>query len=123
MNIFVVEDDVFAGAMLVDVLRLQHHQVELASSIDLGFLALTSTKISVDLLVLDAVIGTSSCEELIARLRGGNHAIPPVVLLSGETPEFLHALAARIGAIAILHKPLRLQTLIGAIELIRQPEA
>jgi CheY-like chemotaxis protein len=109
----VVEDNARAAEMTGAMLEAQGWQVDIARD---GFEAITRVRNkSYGVLLLDYRLPGMDGVEVLTWVRRNLTVLPPVLVVSGESVEFLRLRFDGMGVRAILPKPLTAPDLIGAL--------
>jgi DNA-binding response OmpR family regulator len=118
LKILVVEDDPASSDVLAEMLTMEGYDVETADSAAEAIAAMTARRHGAAL--LDLTLQGLTLSDLVERFQQIPWK-PPIVVFSGRTVEELEVASARLGAAALLRKPVRMETLLATIARVAQP--
>jgi two-component system response regulator QseB len=118
-HVLLIEDDQTLGQSTQELLAMAGFDTVWSSSVKDAFAQLsTSTYHAV---FLDLNLGADDGVELIQALRSSGHRIPPLIILSAQTPSVLRTAASEVGAVLTLQKPCALAALVSALTFALHP--
>lgn len=113
-RVLLVEDDPNLGPATLAVLDMWGYDVHWASSSNEAFDEIAHDGFKAA--VLDLNLGREDGVSLICSLRAKGHHIPPLIIVSAQTPERLSAASKATGALQVIRKPYNIAQLKAAIE-------
>lgn len=120
--VLLVEDDPATAAALGSALQSHGYPVRWARTGEEG-LELLSLERRRSLVLLDLMLPDMTGVQFGRRMPGF-HSRPPVILISGGSPEAIHDAAASLKPVAALRKPLDLSQLLWCVaDALRQTES
>jgi DNA-binding response OmpR family regulator len=127
-QILLIEDDAGTAHLTILCLELKGFRVHWVDSGEYALRVLTGDEhagpeLTPNLIMLDLRLADVSGVELVRRLRERRAAIPPILLVSGETEAVLQQIAAELGA-SYLRKPYDIDQLLRSVnQLLAAPPA
>jgi DNA-binding response OmpR family regulator len=112
-RVLIIEDDPGLAASTQELLDQLGYEVHWASTANKAFDEIMHDGYRAAL--LDLNLGTEDGVKLVLSLRAAGHPIPPLVIVSAQSPGNLRAAAETTGAVEIVHKPFEIATLKDAL--------
>lgn len=111
-TILVSDDEEMCRRSVQDVLRREGHDVEAVASVDCALERLRARKF--DLVVCDYRMPGKTGIDLLEEL-GRQHCVVPVIIISAYADQRTETTARAMGAVDLLHKPVRRKALVDCV--------
>ena len=113
--ILVVEDDASSAEMLTEMFLMEDYEVKRAATLEEAIEAMSCQHFHAAL--LDLTLPGVTTDDLIERIRQVPEK-PPLIIFSARMAEDLRSAADRLGAVAVLQKPARIDVLMSTMERV-----
>jgi DNA-binding response OmpR family regulator len=119
-TILIVEDDIASAEMLTEMFGMAGYYVEAVSTIDQAASAMKARRYAAAL--LDLSLPETTMSELCDQLQG-LPTRPPIVIFSARLPADIQMAEKQLGAVAVLHKPARMELILATLARVVGREA
>jgi two-component system, OmpR family, response regulator QseB len=119
-RILLIEDDPELGSATQELLGVMGYEVHWASTVNAAFEEIAHDGYRAAL--LDLNLGKDSGVKLVCSLRASGHHVPPLIIVSAQTPDQLRNAANDTGALRVVQKPYSIAVLKRALESVLEEE-